>query len=264
MKPQNRYDIFIEKLSKEFAQIKNFHLTQEEGDGKVILNFIVKRLAEINSFKALFTHYYLPAASKSVVDELNEIQKSKYRHLIVITKEELKENYYETIRLAYIGMFHKYENYIDDLIVHSELLISDLNETGQSLPKYVEQNFNYKIKDWKNSPTISRLNWISICNKHYDGYPRKEPTPLVYQHLSKSERMKFTKEDFISDIDSLITHYTILLQTVFFFALHKMTFEGETFEINEFTDIELNQKLIDGKSHMDEQVFKLIELNKQI
>lgn len=263
MKHQNRYDVFIEKLSQEFSQIKNFHLTQEEGDGKIVFNFIVKRLAEINSFKTLF-NYYLQAASKSVVDDLNEIQKSKYRHLIVTTKEELKENYYETIRLAYIGMFHKYENYVDDLIIHSELLISDLNETGQSLPKYVEQNFKYKIKDWKNSSTISRLNWISICNKHYDGYPRKKPVPLIYQHLSENKRIKFTKENFISDIDSLITHYTVLLQIVFFFALHKMTFEGETFDVNEFTNIELNQKMIDGKKQMDEQGFKLIELSKRI
>lgn len=264
MKPQNRYDIFIEKLSKEFAQIKNFHLTQEEGDGKVIFNFIVKRLAEINSFKTLFTQYYLKAASRSVIDDLNEIQKSKYRHLIVITIEDLKENYYETIRLGYIGMFHKYENYVDDLILHSELLISELNETGKTLPKYIEENFNYKIKDWKNSPTISRLNWISICNKHYDGYPRKKPVPLIYQNLPENERMKFTNENFIADIDLLISHYTILLQTVFFFAIHKMTFEGETYELNELSDRELTQKLIDGKSQMDEYVHKLIELNKQI
>lgn len=264
MKHQNRYDIFIEKLSQEFAQIKNFNLTQEDEDGKRIFNFIVKRLAEINSFKTLFTHYYLPAASKSVVDSLKEIQKSKYRHILVITKEELKENYYETIRLAYIGMFHKYESYVDDLIIHSELLISDLDETGQPLTKYVEQKFNYKIKDWKNSPTINRLNWISICNKHYDGYPLKKPKHSNYLHLSDSERMKFTKDDFVKDIDLLIEHYTLMLQTVFILALHKMTFEGETFEVGEYTDIELNQKLIDGKKDMDDRVLELLELNKRI
>jgi hypothetical protein len=179
VKKQNRYDIFIDNLSQEFSKINNFQLTQEEGNGKTVFNFVIKRIAEINSLKSLFVNYYLPAASKAVIDDLNEIQKSKYRYLISLSKEDLKENYYKTIRLGYIGMFHKYENYIDDLISKSELLISDLNENGLSLGKYCELHFNYKIKDWRNSPTISRLNWISICNKHYDGFPYKLQIPVI-------------------------------------------------------------------------------------
>ena len=264
MKKLNKYDNLIEKLSAEFSKIKNFHLTQDDEKGKKIFTFLIKRLAEIYSFKTLFTHYYLPAASKSVIDDLNELSKSKYKHLIQISREELKENYYETIRLAYIGMFHKYENYLDDLIIHAELLISELDESEVSLTKYVEQNFQHKIKDWKSSPTISRLNWISNCNKHYDGYPRKTPKHSSYLHLPDNEKMKFTKDDFIRDIDMLISHYTLSLQTVFIFAMHKIAFDGKTFEIDEFTDIELNQKLIDGKNQMDEQVRKLIGLGTQI
>ncbi|HYD90734.1 MAG TPA: hypothetical protein VEA37_04510, partial [Flavobacterium sp.] len=104
----NRYDVFIDTLSKNFSQINNFQLTQEEGIGKTLFDFIIKRLAEINSFKILFSNYYIPSASKSITDDLNEISKSKYRYLITISKDDLKENYYETIRLGYIGMFHKY------------------------------------------------------------------------------------------------------------------------------------------------------------
>jgi hypothetical protein len=237
---------------------------QDDETGKKLFNFIVKRIAEIHSFKSLFTHYYLPAASKAVVDDLNEIQKSKYKHLLIISREELKENYYETIRLGYIGMFHKYENYIADLILHAELLAFDENEISLPLTKYVEQEFNYKIKDWKISPTINRLNWISNCNKHYDGYPKKEPKHPSYSHLPDNERMKFTKDDFVKDIEALIKHYTSILQTVFLFAAHKMTFENMTFEIGEFTDPEQHQKLIDGKKAMDENVLKIIELNKMI
>lgn len=237
---------------------------QEDATGQKLFSFIVKRIAEIHSFKSLFTHYYLPAASKAVVDDLNEIQKSKYKHLLVISREELKENYYDTIRLGYIGMFHKYENYIADLILHAELLVLDATEGGLPLTKYVEQEFNYKIKDWKNSPTISRLNWISNCNKHYDGYPKKELKHPSYSHLPDNERMKFTKDDFVKDIEALIRHYTSILQTVFLFAAHKMTFEKMTFEIGEFTDPEQHQKLIDRKKEMDENVLKIIALNKMI
>lgn len=262
MKDKNKYDVFIEKLAEEFSKIKNFHLTQEDEKGKKIFNFLTKRLAEINSFKTLFTNYYIPAASKSVVDDLNEIQKSKYKHLLQFSREDLKENYYETIRLAYIGMFHKYENYIDELIVNAELLTSDLSENGQPLNKYVEQIFQYRIKDWNNSQTIYRLNWISICNKHYDGYPRKNPKPNLYSHIPENEKMKLTKEDFIKDIDLLISDYTFTLTLVFYFAMHKIYFEEETFEVNEITNVEITQKLIEGKNQFEEHLRKLIELNK--
>lgn len=237
---------------------------QEDDKGKIIFTFLIKRLAEIHAFKTLFTHYYLPAASKSVADDLKELNKSRYKHLIHISNEELKENYYETIRLAYIGMFHKYENYLDDLIIQAELLISDVTESELPLIKYVEQQFNYKIKDWKASPTINRLNWITICNKHYDGYPRKKPKHPIYTHLPDDEKMKFTKDDFVRDIDLLITHFTFSLQTVFTFAMHKMAFEDRTFEVSEFTDVELNQKFIDSRFQMDEQIKKIIELQTKI
>ena len=264
MKKTNKYDQLIEALATKFSNIKNFNLLQEDDKGKKIWTFITKRLAEIHSFKTLFTHYYLPAASKSVVDDLNELKKSKYKHLIKISREELKENFYDTIRLAYIGMFHKYENYVDDLILHAELLISDLDESGTPLTKYIEQTFQYRVKDWKNSPTISRLNWISNCNKHYDGYPLKIPKHSSYFHLADDEKMRFTKEEFMRDIELLISHYTYMLQTVFMFAMHKMTYREKIFEIDELTDIELTQKLIDGKKQMDEQVKKIIELGTQI
>ena len=263
MKHQNRYDIFIDKLTQEFAQITNFNLYQDDKKAKEIFNFIVKRFGEIHSFKTLFTNYYILAASKSVIDDANEIQKSKYKHLLVISKEDLKENYYETIRLGYIGMFHKYENYVNDVIVNAELLISELNETSTSLTKYIELTFNYKIKDWKNSSSINRLNWITICNKHYDGFPKKEPKHVSYIHLPENEKIKLTKEDFIQDIDILIKHYNLILQIVFTLALYKTTFDGKDFTINEFTDLELHQKIIDGKNQMHEQALKLIELSKE-
>ena len=61
--------------------IPNFNLTQEEGTGKIIFDFVIKRLAEIHSLKTLFISYYLPAASEAVADDLTEIQTSKYKSL---------------------------------------------------------------------------------------------------------------------------------------------------------------------------------------
>ena len=158
-------------------------------------------------------------------------------------------------------MFHKYENYIDDLIINSEILISELNNSSISLSKYSEQKFNYKIKDWKNSPMISRLNWISICNKHYDGFPRKEPKDPAYINLPENERMKFTKDDFIRDIDMLIQYYTLMLQAVFNIALYKMTFELE--ENNSEINIQ-NPEILEKKQKTEEIMIKFIGMMKTL
>lgn len=258
----NRYDVFIDTLSKNFSQINNFQLTQEEGIGKTLFDFIIKRLAEINSFKILFSNYYIPSASKSITDDLNEISKSKYRYLITISKDDLKENYYETIRLGYIGMFHKYENYIDELLIHAENLNLDINDKGQPLIKYIEENFNFKFKDWKHSPTISRLNWICICNKHYDGYPTKEPKNIQYISLPNHEKMKFTKDDFVRDIDMLIKIYELMLQAVLNFVMYKVTFEFS--ESENFEDEELRQKHLNTKTTVNLMLNKFIEIFKSL
>ena len=252
MKQQNRYDIFIEKLSKEFSQIDKI--------GKSLFNFVIKRLTEINTFKGLFTHYYLPAAAKAVANDLRDWQTSKYKHLVEITKEELKENYYETIRLGYIGMFHKYENYVNDLILNAELLISELDDGEIPLTQFTEKVFNYKIKDWKNSPTVGRLNWIAICCKHYDGYPVKQPKHLVYTHLPDTEKLKFTKDDFVRDIDLLISQYNLMLQFVLLLAMYKMAFGGDI-RRDQFQEHLSDQKLIEGKILLHNQILKVIELN---
>jgi hypothetical protein len=264
MKYQNKYDLLIEKLVDQFSNIKNFNLLQDDTKGGQVFKFFIKRIADINSFKYLITHYYLPAASKSVADDLIELNKSKYRHLIKISSEELKENYYETIRLAYIAMFHKFENYLDDLIDNAEFLISDVSQSEVSLSKYVELNFHYKLLDWKNSPIINRINWISNCNKHYNGYPLKTPKHQDFLNNPENEKLKLTKEDFVRDIDALILRYTFSLQLIFTLAVHKMTFEESNIERDNFIDDELNQKLIDCRINADEQIMKLLEINSKI
>lgn len=65
------------------------------------------------------------------------------------------------------------------------------------------------------------LNWVCICNKHYDGYPRKKGKPLEFEHHIENEKLKLTKENFINDIELLIKHYQIMLQMVFSIAVQK-------------------------------------------
>lgn len=259
----NRYDKFIENLADSFSKIPNFNLTQEDEKGRHLFNFVSKRLAEIHSFKFLITNYYLPAASRATVEGLNEIKKSKYRHLINLSKEDLKENYHETVRLGYIGAFHKFENFMRDLVSNAEYLISDFKTSNKSLENYTKEQFNYRIVDWKNYPTISRLNWICNCIKHYDGYPLKEPVPKKYRHLSKDSKLVFTREDFVADIDKLIEQNISIMQLTFMLAIYKMTFDigGEAEDPLTFKP---GVEVEEAKAKIRNSIEKIIEINKEL
>lgn len=117
MKKQNPIDQLVENLLKQFSQIENFDLTQNDPLGNKMFNFVIKNVSELNAFKNLFIQYYLPASIKSSQDFQRDLKFSKYKNLIQVTPKDLKENYYETVRLGYVGAYHKYESYLKELII---------------------------------------------------------------------------------------------------------------------------------------------------
>jgi hypothetical protein len=258
-KSNNRYDVLVEKLQEEFSKIPNFNLLSTDEKGKSIFDFVVKRNAEIIAFKTLFTNYYLPAASKAVVDDLQEISKSKYKHSLNLTKEDLKENYHETIRLGYIGMFHKYESYVNDLFKNGELLISDLNENNTKLEPFLKDTFKYDIRQWYKSKNIGHINWISNSNKHNDGYPIVKFAPIKYANCIDTEKLKLTREDFVADIALLVEHYKFSLQVIFNVAIYKMLIV-DVVGADPIEDIELRTKFEVGQEEMKKNIKSLLEL----
>lgn len=259
MKTQNRYDILIDNLTSEFAKLPNIGLLQTDPKARVIFDFVIKRQAEILSFKTLFSNYYIPVASKSVIDDLREISKSKYKHIIKLTKEDLKENYYETIRLGYIGMFHKYESYVNDLINNAELLISDLNDDKTPLEPFLKTTFGFDIRKWHKSKNIKRIHWISNCNKHNDGYPKKEFRPAEFTDYPETEKLKLTKEDFVKDISLLMDFYTTLLQVILNLAIYKML-DTNVIDLDSIDDDMLKQNMVQSKNELKNKMVALIEI----
>lgn len=176
-------DKFIDDLSDRFSQIPNFHLLHEDAQGQQLFNFIAKRFTELYTFKNLITEYYLPAATKSMEDALEALKGSKYQHLIKMTQDDLEDNY----------------------------LISETETSNDSLEKYVKEQFSYRIIDWKNYPTVVRINWICNCVKHKDGLPIKEPVPKIYRHLPKTKKIVLTQDDFTQDVNKLTEQSTSIM-----------------------------------------------------
>jgi hypothetical protein len=258
----NTFDKLVDDLTQRFSNIKDFNLLFEDEKGKTLFAFIAKRFSELQQFRTLIINYYLPAANKSSVDGRNELRNSKYKNLFQFTDDDLQENYRETIRFAYVGVFHKFENYINDLIANAENIISgdDVDARG-TLEKYVRETFKFNIKDWKAYPIVIRLNWICNCIKHYDGYPLKDHVPNAYKNLPKDKRMIFTKEQLSYDIDQLVQQNIDIMRQTFLLSQHKMLYDQ--MDSGERLSAETDSKLLAIKKAiilMITQIKKLAEM----
>lgn len=213
----NPIDSLVEKLSENFAKVKGFDKLQESEEGKRLFDFIIKSTSEMESLETLFLHYYIPSANKSISDSWNQVSKSKYKHLLNISKEDLKENLYETIRLGYIGLFHKYESYLKSLVDATNFLLKGLNEENNllSIEEYCKKEFKINIFKSHHKFTItSRINYISNCIKHWDGYPIKEPIHPDFLKSNPEKKIRIEKEIFKIDIDRLKSHCQLLMSQI--------------------------------------------------
>ena len=120
----NPIDLLVERLADNFAKVKDFDKLQDSEEGKKLFDLIIKSTSEMENFQTLFLNYYIPSANKSIADSWTQISKSKYKHLLNISRDQLKENLYETVRLGYVGLFHKYESYLKALINATNFLLN--------------------------------------------------------------------------------------------------------------------------------------------
>lgn len=224
MKKQNSYDILMEKLTTEFSNIPNFGLTQTNEDVRKLFNITSYRMAEIVSYKNLVCSNFVPSVNKAIFDSKKEYRESKYKHLINIDEVDFSETLHETIRLSYVGLFHKIENFVNDVIVMTNALmkIGDEEKQETDIMKWTKEHFGFRIKDWNDNIFFYKINWISNCVKHYDGFPTKKPKPLICEHFKESERMKIGVDEFKKDCDDLIKFYPDMIRIMFYFTQYKI------------------------------------------
>lgn len=254
----NPIDRLVEELSTNFSKINNFDKLQESDEGKRLFDLIIKSISEMENFQILFLNYYIPSANKSISDSWNQLSNSKYKHLLNISKEELKENLYETIRLGYVGLFHKYESYLKSLVDATNFLLKELNEENNllSIEEYCKKEFNIDIFKSHHKFTITkRINYISNCVKHWDGFPVKKPIPSEFINLNPNEKIKIEKETFKIDIDSLKNHCQILMSQIFYIGF-KQYLELD-YEIIKMSLKPKIKESVETKQKLDEAIYNL-------
>lgn len=228
----NRFDILVNNLSNEFSKIPNFELTQTDSDAKRLFNFVIAKFSEIQDYKTLYQRYFIPSANKAIVDARNEIKTSYYKKVINISDLQLKENYYDTIRLGYVGLFHKMENFIKDLLFEANLIYNEGRCCEDSIEKFYERRYKFKFNDWYSDIWTNKINWICNCVKHYDGYPKKEPKYKYLSHLSEEEKIRINHDEFFKDIDYIANKFFLFkLTQILSLSLFKMLIDTDKEEL---------------------------------
>mgnify|MGYP003644785706 CR=1 FL=1 len=244
---KNRIDILIDSLSAEFAKIPNFEMTQTDSDANKLFNFILTKFSDINDFKTLYKRYYIPATNKAIVEAKNEIRSSYYRKILDVSDEQLKENYYDTIRLGYVGLFHKVENYVKDLLIHVNMIFNEGKTGANSIEKFFEKKYEFKFTNWHSNIHLNKINWICNCVKHYDGYPKKEPKYRYLSHLPEEEKIKIHHNDFFKDIEYVAeVYYQIKLTQILSLSLFKIATDNLS-ESDLSDDLSHSYKILEDK-----------------
>jgi hypothetical protein len=249
---KNNIDQLINKLAIEFSKIPNFDLTQTDEDGNRLFNFVVSKFSEIQDFRTLYQRYFIPSTNKAIVDAKKEIRSSFYKNLLNVTESQIMENHYDTIRLGYVGLFHKIENYIKDLLKEANLLYNNGKTGNNSIEEFFKKEYNFKFNNWYSDFWIQKINWISNCVKHYDGYPIKEPKYEYLKHLPENEKIRIDHKEFYKDIEYVAnTFYQFKLSQVLSLAVFKMSKDDMNVDI-------MTEELKEKYSELEEKIKQIM------
>jgi hypothetical protein len=229
----NSFDSLVDNLTQTFKNIPNFDLMINDEAGNKIFQIIAFRLSEIISYKTLVSEIIILNAKKEIIKSKNIIRSSHYSSILNNPNIDFEESIHEIVRFSYVGLFHKYENFINDLIKIPDILFGDIFDTPGTVEEWAKEKFGFKIKDWNQFKITHKVNWISNCTKHKDGYPIKLPRPQCFENIEDNIRIKIEPKEFADDCESLIQFYPIILQTMFMFAQHKMVSDKPLIENSE-------------------------------
>ena len=122
---QNYFDQIFDVVLNE--SLKANAKTEFLSDPKAIrlYQFTLTGLLEIKWIQEAFIKEYIPSSNKLYYQYQKEWKFSKYKNSIKLEDKLLRETVNETIRLGYIGLFHKYEAFINGLVKETDEFFQD-------------------------------------------------------------------------------------------------------------------------------------------
>lgn len=224
---ENIYDKLIDNISGALAQTKNIKLVLEDENAKKIVVDFLKSYLELHAFKTLYQVHFLPATELEFNKSLENIKTSKYKDAINKLNLDFEEDLYETIRFGYVGLFHKYEAFINRIKKGVKML--DSEDTLNDVFKEIKKKIGFDLLSPLESKFLYKVNWICNCVKHCDGYPIRENPPNCLIKLDKSKRIIIGNSEFLIDIDKMIGLY-VIINTLIQMSRVYLMMEEEIFE----------------------------------
>lgn len=197
-------DTVINKLLEEFLKADK---VIEDPNMLSLMIKTVKHFGEIQDFKGMYKKYFIPKTKDYISDLRKAIKKSRFRKFITNEFVDLEENKNETIRLALVGLNHKYENFRKDLIRNFNEYLKQKN-IDIEIDKFVFENYGFKMREnWKNQ-SLFELSWICNRIKHDSALPvnfenPNQSIPLKFAQMDKTIKMVFTAADFYEYCDKI-------------------------------------------------------------
>lgn len=255
-KYQNKFDLMMDHLAGEFGKISNLDILITDPDAKRAFNLVSFRLSEIISYKELIGNHFIPATNKAIADNKNDILHSRYKHLLDIKSMDFLESLHDTLRLAYVGLFHKIESFVGSLEEIGNVLFSEDGTYKRNVLQWTKENYNFDFRDWSKFSVIHKIYWICICVKHYDGFPLKKPVPFSITIKDPDSRIKLSVKEFKEDCDMLLKIYNIFISLFLSLTLSKKMMDDidkeflegnpELFEIQEEAKYKLDKVIRDN------------------
>jgi hypothetical protein len=212
------FDLLVDKLISDFSKIPNFSLVLTDPAAKEVFNMTMFRISELVSYKELTCQHFIPATNRAIFESRRDFLSSKYNTIVDINCIDFSETLYDIIRLAYVGLFHKVENFVNEIIKMVDIISNDSGHVSESIYQWAKREFNFDFKDWHCFPVIFKINWICNCVKHKDGFPLKTPIPEEFEDIDLTERIKVFPDEFKEDCNLVIKYYQAYLQLIF--SLH--------------------------------------------
>lgn len=185
-----------------------------------IVNFFVRHFLLLEGLSTLFITQYVPAARRSAARFRHVSSASKYSATLQanMTVDDWNQDIYETVRLGYIGIRHKLENFVKELEKLPTALqayLSDPDEPNDTpyleLFNILRDEFQVPVKDFagKFTPTINRIRVWCNSFKHNDGNVLPNDNDLFSLGLGyqAGQRINIEPEQLQDDIAYLKKYY---------------------------------------------------------
>lgn len=217
----NPLDVRIELLIAEFRKIPNYDVAMQDDTLRKVHSFFAVRLTALITVRDLVVQTFLPAVKNDILKLNRYIATSKYKPLFRVNDFDTNDTLYETMRMAYVLTFHKYESLMkEQLELWESFTIETTRNTNQTFEKYLDSSFGFKVKSWHEVPSVHIFQFISNCTKHRDGKCALDnpsySKPKRFTNTSDEETIKPTLKEYKEDFQNLMESINRLVQILGF------------------------------------------------